>query len=222
MSYNISSHEIYKTVAPYLPENPVIIEAGAFLGHDTLKMAQQWPQATIHAFEPVPELYLQLIERVKHVPTIICHNNALSNATGKALLHIAQKPDKPEKITQASSLHKPTGRLEYSPIIYPHTLEIATITVDDWAKKYNINHIDFFWFDMQGHELAALQGAQQMLKSVKALYTEVNFIHGYEGQPLAKEVIAWVEDHGFQELARTYTNETDWFFGEILFIRTTE
>jgi len=49
-------HQFVDIVAPYLPANPVIIEAGAFNGSDTIKLAKKWPQATIHAFEPVPAI----------------------------------------------------------------------------------------------------------------------------------------------------------------------
>ena len=219
MTHSITPQEIYETVKPFLPSNPVIVEAGAFMGHDTLRMAQQWPAATIHAFEPVPDLFVQLQEKTKDSTPIRCHNLALSNHTGTALLHVAQKPNKPGISTQASSLHKPTGRLQHSSIIYPHTIQVPTITIDEWAAHNGIEHIDFLWLDMQGHELAALRGAQKMLKKVKAIFTEVNFIQGYEGQPLAQEVITWIEDHGFTELARTFANQTDWFFGEVLFVR---
>lgn len=219
MTHIITSSEIYKTVAPYLCKNPIIIEAGSFIGHDTLRMAQAWPEATIHAFEPVPELFEQLKEKTKDYKSIVCHNIALSDHTGNATLYVAQKPNKPEKTTQASSLHKPTGRLTHSPIIYPHAINVSTITLDDWAKHNNITHIDFLWLDMQGHERAALYGAQKILPTVKAIFTEVNFIHGYEGQPLAHEVITWIEQQGFTECARTFANQTDWFFGEILFVK---
>lgn len=219
MTHIITSREIYKTVAPYLPKNPIIVEAGAFIGHDTLRMAQYWPQANIHAFEPVPELFEKLQEKTKNYSTIVCHNLALSDTTGTATLYVAQKPNNPEKTTQASSLHKPTGRLAHSPITYPHTIEVSITTLDDWAKKNNVDHVDFLWLDMQGHELAALHGVQRLLPSVKAIFTEANFIQGYEGQPLAHEVIAWIEQQGFIEIARTFANETDWFFGEVLFVK---
>ena len=48
------------SIKQFLPKNPVIVEAGAHIGRDTLKMHAIWPQATIHAFEPVPPLFKQL------------------------------------------------------------------------------------------------------------------------------------------------------------------
>ena len=40
-----------------LPENPVVIEAGAQFGEDTEKMSHIWPNGKIYAFEPSPETY---------------------------------------------------------------------------------------------------------------------------------------------------------------------
>jgi len=41
----------------FLPEKPVILEAGAHKGKDTVELAKIWPKGTIHAFEPVPTLF---------------------------------------------------------------------------------------------------------------------------------------------------------------------
>lgn len=219
MTNIIASHDIYKAVEPFLPQNPIIIEAGAFLGHDSLRLANHWPLGTVHAFEPVLDLFVQLQQKVQSEGSITCHPYALSNHTGTAQMYIAKKPQSPGVTTQASSLHKPTGRLERSPIIYPEIATVKTTTIDDWAAQNNIHHIDFLWLDMQGHELAALKGAQKILPSVRAIFTEVNFIEGYEGQPDYQELYSWIEKQGFTEVARTFKNQTDWFFGELLFVR---
>ena len=44
-------------IAQFLPENPVILEAGAHVGTDTVEMVNLWPKCTVYAFEPVPELF---------------------------------------------------------------------------------------------------------------------------------------------------------------------
>jgi hypothetical protein len=44
-------------IATYLPANPTIVEAGAHIGVDTVQMSKRWPRGTIHAFEPIPDLF---------------------------------------------------------------------------------------------------------------------------------------------------------------------
>ena len=51
------------TIARYLPADPVIVEAGAHLGYDTLAMSRCWPRGHIHAFEPIPSIFSQLQQR---------------------------------------------------------------------------------------------------------------------------------------------------------------
>ena len=45
---------------PLLPANPVIFEAGASRGMDTVKFARLWPQGKIYAFEPEPTTFAVL------------------------------------------------------------------------------------------------------------------------------------------------------------------
>ena len=214
----IKSFKMLAFIAQFLPHNPVIVEAGGFLGHDSVKMITQWPGATIHVFEPVPALFEQMCQRIQMYPTIKPYNIALSNAVGTAPLYVAHKPTKAIP-TQASSLHAPKERLSWSAIEYPYTITVPTITLDAWAQQNNVEHIDLLWLDLQGHELAALQGAETILGNVNVVHTEVSFVHAYEGQPLYHEVIAWMQEHNFVPVAKDFANTTDWFFGNMLFIK---
>lgn len=213
------SHEAIAMIAPLLAPNPVIVEAGAFHGHDSLRMASQWPQGAIHAFEPVPDLYETLQKSTATHPNIHCYNLALSDHDGTALFYVSEKPNKPGVPSQAGSLLKPKERLKHSPLQFPSTIEVNTLTLDSWAAQNNIDHIDCLWLDMQGTELNVLKAAPHMLKKVSVIYTEVSFIESYEGLPQMAEVKSWIESQGFQEVGRDFENQTDWFFGNILFFK---
>jgi hypothetical protein len=56
-------------IARFLPPNPIIVEAGAHSGKDTLSMCMLWPSGTIYAFEPIPAIFEQLVERTKECAT---------------------------------------------------------------------------------------------------------------------------------------------------------
>lgn len=212
-------HQVLKHVVPYLPHNPIIIEAGAFDGTDTIRISKQWPEGTIHAFEPVPSLYATLTKNTVAYPTIHCYEVALSDRNGTAPLYVAEKQNKPGTPSQASSLLPPKERLEHSPIIFPSTIQIPTITLDTWAEQHHISHIDFAWLDIQGKELAVLQASPRMCKTLKVIYLEVSFIESYAGQPLYPDVTQWLTAQGFEEIGRDFTNTTNWFFGNSLWLR---
>lgn len=214
------SHEALAHIAPLLPQNPIIVEAGAFQGHDTLRMAARWPLGSIHAFEPVTELYTKLVAATATFSNIHCYNLALSTHDGTAMFYQSEKPNKPGVPSQAGSLHKPKERLAHSPIQFPSTIQVHTVTLDSWASQNAIDHVDCLWLDMQGHELSVLKASPQIVKTVQVIWCEVSFIESYEGLPLMPEVKAWIESQGFQEVGRDFENQTDWFFGNILFYRT--
>lgn len=207
-------------IAPFLPDSPVIMEAGAFNGKDSLWMNAFWPQANIHAFEPLPDAYANLKKNIGNKSNISAYPLALSYQTGTATFHVSEKPTKPGLPFQAGSLLKPKERLSRSPIQYPKTIEVPTQTIQNWAQQNNINQVDFFWLDVQGMALPILKAAGPLLHSMKALWIEVEFIEAYEKQATHHELIAWLESQGFKAIAQDFENEKDWFFGNILFVNS--
>jgi len=215
-----NSHKTIETLTQFLPKNPIIVEAGAFDGKDTQKMAHQWPHCTIHAFEPLPEIFTRLHANTQHLPNIHRHPYALSNKNGQELFYISEKPTKPGIASQANSLHAPKDRLKVSPLIFPRTTIVETITLTTWAQNHHITHIDLLWLDTQGHELSILQAAQDFLPSIDLILAEVSFIESYHNQPLYTDVVAWMEQHGFTHIGRDFTDQTTSFFGNALFRRS--
>jgi FkbM family methyltransferase len=212
-------HQIFDLIKQHAPARPIIVEAGAFDGTDTIQLAQTFQKGFVHAFEPVPELFTKLIYNTAKLRNVHCYEQALSDTCGSALFYISEKPDKPHIPSQAGSLRRPKKRLAHSPMQFPYTIEVQTISLDRWAKQNDMSRIDVLWLDTQGHELAILQGAQHILPSVRVIYTEVGFIEAYEDQPTYETVKVWLEEQGFTEIGRTFENTTDWFFGNILMVK---
>jgi len=214
----INHAEIIPFLKQFIPSSAVIVEVGAFTGHDTARLAQTFPNAQIFAFEPVPELYRQLVSTVAPYHNVKTYCMAVSDHDGTAQLHVAHK--KRGTTTQASSLQKPKGRLAHSPIIFPETIEVSTITLTTWAQREQINHIDLLWLDTQGHEMTILESIRTtLLPHIRVIYTEVAFIEAYEGQRSADHVRDWLAQEGFIAIAQDFSNPPSWFFGNILFVR---
>lgn len=214
------AHETVNVVARYLPDNPIIVEAGAYIGTDTIKIAQQWPHGVVHAFEPVPDIFARLQENTQPYPNIYIYQQALSDKNGTASIYIAEKKEKPGISTQASSLHAPKERLHLSPIIFPRTITVHTMTLNTWAHQHNIAHVDMLWLDLQGHELAVLQAADAILSTVSVILIEVAFVQAYEEQPTVEQVIAWMQQTHFVCVGRDFIDQHQWFFGNLLFVRS--
>lgn len=211
-------HQALEHIKPYLPSNPIIVEAGAYKGKETIKLATM-AQSTVHAFEPVPEIFEQLKTNTAQLPNVHCYPIALSDTTGITTMHLSEHPDRPGITSQGNSLLRPKERLTLSPLIFPKTMQVPTITLDDWAQQNAIDQIDLLWLDLQGHELATMQSSPKLLSTVKVILTEVEFAQAYEGQPQYPEVRTWLESQGFIMIGKDFPDNPTWFFGNAVFIK---
>jgi len=82
-------------IKKYLPENPVIVEAGAFDGNETVLMSNIWPKGIIHAFEPVPMIFKWLKQNTVNCNNVQYYFYALSNKTGTAKFYLSEDPKNP-------------------------------------------------------------------------------------------------------------------------------
>jgi hypothetical protein len=78
------------------------------------------------------------------------------------------------------------------------TATVQATRLDDWADGADIRQIDMIKLDLQGHELAALQGSTRLLStSVKLVYSEVEFVQLYEECCTFVEVTTCLREFGF-------------------------
>jgi len=191
-----------------LPENPIILEAGAQFGEDTSWMSEMWPQGKIFAFEPSSESYPALVKVSEKYNNISVEQLALSNKTGKHPFYLAGG---------ASSLLQPSPEINrvyfHADLEHPAIVEVTTL--DAWAQSKGISKIDFMWLDMEGNELNALKGGLSILKTVKVIYTEVNLQTFWNDCVLVAELTSWLEAHGFEKMWEDIA--PNWH-GNILFV----
>lgn len=177
-----------------LVANPgVIVEAGAHIGTDTVPISTMWPMSTVHAFEPIPVLHARLAQATRGLRNVRRHTLALSDHCGTSEMFVSAGDS-----DGSSSLHRPKEHLtEHPGVCFEQRITVPIISLDAWAGQQGIPGVDMLWLDMQGHELAALQGARRILPSVQVIHTEVNLKELYAGAPLYGELRAWLESQGF-------------------------
>lgn len=211
---------LFKIFKANLPENPIIVEAGAYDGTDTKRMSILWPKGVIHAFEPVPEVYEKLLKKTYKIPNIKSYKAALSNKNGTAIFYNSSLTQSPHTPYASGSLLEPKEHLNVAPhVAFNSTINVETYTLDTWAKKNNIKKIDGLWLDMQGFALDMLKASPHILKTVKLIYVEVELIEAYKGQPLYPEVKKWIQSQGFTLIAKDFKRNKKRWFGNALFVR---
>jgi len=75
--------------------------------------------------------------------------------------------------------------------------EMATRRLDDLLPEIPGGGVDYLKIDVQGFELAVLEGAQKALQDTLVVHTEVEFVEMYERQPLFAEVDQFLRGNGF-------------------------
>lgn len=137
-----------------LTEQPsVIFDVGAHHGESIDEFKAWFPKATIYCFEPAHEAFTILSRRTSGNPRIICHNSALSEAQGKATIHIRRGTDN-------SSLTAYAGQHELEDVIRKE--DVTVDTIDDYASAHGVKRIDFLKIDTEGLDLKVLLGARRM------------------------------------------------------------
>jgi len=214
--------EVLSIVKQFLPENPNILDAGAFDGTDTVAMAKMWPNGVLYAFEPVPEIYHWLSDKSQHCNNVRCFSIALSNKIGYQEFFLSEDPHKPGVNFQSGSLLSPKEHLKYSHIQFNKKTIVPTITIDKWAELYGVSHVDMMWLDMQGMELEVLKASPKILETVKVIYTEVEFVEAYAGQGMYQDIKVFLEENGFMEYAKNFDvpGKGGWgWFGDVMFVK---
>lgn len=202
-------------IAKFLPNNPVIIEAGAHVGTDTVQFANMLPGARIYAFEPVPHIYQKLKHNTEQYKNVKCIDIALSNKTGNSIMYVSTGD-----IEGSSSLLKPKEHLKIDPAIkFPTTINVKTMTLDYWAKTNNVLYVDFLWLDMQGAEPKMLMASPKILRTVKVIYTEASLTEIYEGNIQYPKLKSWLISKGFTLVQEDRSSEKDGKFINVLFVR---
>ncbi len=195
-----------------LPDNPVIIDCGAHIGADTVKLAKI-KGSKIYAFEAAKDIFSQLKENTRLFPNITCFNVALGTADGTADFHISSGGS-----DGSSSLLVPKDHLTTYPDVHFNTTEKVRVQkLDTWAVENGIEKVDMLWLDMQGAEEMTLRASSTILKTVKLIHTEVSTIETYEGVQTYQGFKDYLIGEGFKVVVEAIPEHYD--MGNVLFCR---
>lgn len=180
-----------------------IVDIGANRGQFALVARRCFPRAQIFSFEPLgqpSDTFRRVFANDKRVELF---QSAIGPDSGTATIHVSRRDD-------SSSLLSITARQDQ---LFPGTAEAKTDTIKvgrlgEFVSNDRIERPALLKLDVQGFELPALKGCEELLESFDWIYAECSFVELYEGQALADEVIDWLRSHGFS-LAGVYNMAYD-------------
>ncbi|MEI8348926.1 MAG: FkbM family methyltransferase [Candidatus Omnitrophota bacterium] len=139
--------------------NPILFDVGASIGKYTSLIegvSKEIPGAIIYSFEPSRVAFDTLLMKMGNKPNISLHRIGFGDCNKKAKLFYDVEG------SELSSLYR--RRIRNSNSIMNLSEEIEIRTIDSFCAEKGIGHIHLLKLDVEGYELCALQGAQEMLR----------------------------------------------------------
>lgn len=172
-----------------------VLDIGANTGQFAQRARRLFPGAMIHAFEPVPGPFAELLQLATRDHRLRCHNLALGEEDGDVTLEV-------NGFTPASSL------LPLAPLTaeaYPYTAHtspqrVRMTTLDRWAAQLaeSLPRPLLIKMDVQGYEDRVVSGGAATFACASVVLSEVSFQPLYQGQVLFDELHARLRSAGFR------------------------
>jgi FkbM family methyltransferase len=186
----------------------VIFDIGACEGESSIRYANLYPNASIFTFEPVPNNFNIIKKNISefHATNVKPFELCLSNVIGELEFYVSS--GSPEEFknknvdwefgNKSSSLLPPDKTLEaFTWLEFKEKIKVNSSRLDLILEHEGISQIDFIHMDVQGAELLVLTGAGVRLDSIKNIWLEVEAIPLYRGQPIKKDIEAFLSAKGY-------------------------
>jgi FkbM family methyltransferase len=186
-------HKFDTEIAPYFQtltpsvEALVIVDAGAASGLFSLAVGFFFPAAVIYAFEP-SKLYRILMTR----------NTALNGMTDKIQISPFGLWNCEDFLAfrthgAMSSIRKVSALPNYLAFIEL----IQTITLDSWVKQLKLQRLDLIKMDIEGAEIEALEGANEVLRKYHPRLL-IQAYHQRDGERTFERCVQYLDQFGYK------------------------
>lgn len=135
---------------------PIFFDVGANVGQTTRTLRRWFPQSTVHAFEPFSGPFSALTAATAHDPKVICQCFALGAAPAELDVAVRTSSELNTLVSQRRPWLSEAG-----------TERIRVTTIDQYLERQRIDRIDLLKIDVQGYELAVLDGARAAFASAR-------------------------------------------------------
>lgn len=157
-----------------------VLDIGANIGQFALEISKFLPNANICSFEPLRDVFAELIKNTRNIKNFRAFNFAIGDLNGTANI-------KRNKFSPSSSL---LGMAELHKEAFPFTQDIyeeeIMIKRLDYAIKEDIELVQniLIKLDVQGYEDKVIVGGKETFAKAKVVIAEVSYYELYKGQVL--------------------------------------
>jgi FkbM family methyltransferase len=148
---------LLQRMAEVLPQKAVVLDVGAHAGSYSMFLAERRPDLAIHAFEPNPAVYAELVANANG--RFATYSFALGDEESEAMLHIPEKTGNSECSLVDADIQK-----QYRD--EPHRLvPVKVKTLDRVLDDLKLDRIDYLKIDAEGYDLKVLRGAAPRIQA---------------------------------------------------------
>lgn len=159
------NHEVQIALGMLKDAPKLAIDIGGNVGNYTAELRKRCMNLEIHTFEPADVNVKKLKTRFSNDPLVSIVSSAVSNKPGSATLY----SDVPG--SGLGSLSK--RNLDHFGIAFNNEQDISVICFEDyWKNELSSRQIDIVKLDIEGHELAALEGFGEAIYSTSIIQFE--------------------------------------------------
>jgi len=162
-----------KVALPFLSPGAVVFDVGANMGTWTTEIRHAYKQPLkIYMFEPQPSCQRELAPLAADGCVLV--SSAVGNEKGTVTFHFSIEGAGSASIYQ---------RKESYFADQVGSIEVPILKLDDFAAENSISKIDYMKIDVEGHELAVLKGASDLISrgAVRAIAFEFGSANIYSG-----------------------------------------
>jgi FkbM family methyltransferase len=173
-----------------------VLDIGANNGQFSLMARLIWPQSQIIACEPLQGPARKFRKVFAGDSLVEFHQVAIGQAEEACEMHVSRRQD------SSSLLPISQRQVAFSPGTDETGRQSVRVTpLGTLLSETPIRRPCLMKIDVQGYELAVLEGSKGILEKIDYIYCELSFRELYTGQHLSDDVISWLHGRGFRVLA---------------------
>ena len=192
-----------------------IIDIGAHNGQFALIAKYKFKKSKIYSFDPLSESKKKYQDSLKDKKKCFFFNCAIGNKNTNGKINISQNSDSSSILSiskRQTEIFKNTKKIGVQ--------DIKIKKLNYYLKKKDLKKYSLLKIDVQGYELNALKGCEDLLNNIQYIYIECSYEELYKKQPLFNQINRWLTKKNFylkQKFNTLYDNkgkpvQADFFF----------
>ncbi|WP_428658478.1 FkbM family methyltransferase [Runella sp.] len=194
--FSISSTKLVESIAKYTPDFNSILDIGANHGQFLFAARTRFPNAVIHSFEPLPELFDNLQKKTAGLEGIYINNTALSNVEEEIAFYESEYSHISSALKVSDNNTNPKYKESKT-----KEIKVACTTLNTYVGSISLKRPTLLKIDAQGLEKTILEGANKVLGKIDYIVLELAFEKLYDSQPIFEEIHDLLSKQGFALVA---------------------